>query len=1054
MQARDTILTEYTGDVRGFARASRFYDQTLARQEQLTNHRLTRIDQRWERSNRAILNTTTALRGVTAALALGALRSYAEEWRNVERRLASVGETSEASQQKLIELALRTRSVAGSTADAVQRMSKSTNADYDTTLRRVETLQKLLAAGGASGSERASVSLQLGQALKSGRLSGDEFRSISENAPIEFLDALSRAAGIARKDLKEFASDQLLTTEIVLEALDGLATTADAKFRALAVSGEEAVDVLNTGLTAYIGRVDESLGATEAINGAMVALGQYAASSGEGAENLAAAIQIVGVAAAATAGSRGIGAMTGALVKASAARKADVAAAQQQIVIAKAQEAQSRKNLDAANARVRALHVERQARIENGKSIKRITTQMAAADAAQVKSANALAGATLRRTAATDALTAAQKRLSVAARLTATTMRGLQGIMAFFGGPVGLAFTAITTALTVMALRTSEVDRLTGAVTDRVNLLRQAYAETGGEVDELRRKMASTSVAQAIAQADELKEKLQEAKESIQGDLYQAESRGKFDEFPEIGNLVQDLLSGEKAVSEFRAELNDLVREGGPELQQFALIIEGILQPVLNVADASESADAVLAVLRGTSEEAAAALEQLGFTAGAAGGQVEVLAAKASTAAKGISDLVAMIPELSKAAKVQEKLGKAAAARDAALSGLGDPLAWGPEQAAKAEEINDLYNRAAGEIDGTADATRRANKELDTYLDNSRIGALDARNQAVARENQEFEKIVANLQAVAAGEEALAAARAAHKQNLAQINERFDKRGSGGAGREVGSSERLYELRELLLENGQKSVYTEAALNAERERLLELVPELIKLGYSRAEAEALVADQLDRVKDRLAETETASEQASQAMSRGIFNDIRHAESLSDALGSIKDRLLDIATDNAFDLLAEQLANLDYGLGKGSGGGGGGLDWGSLIGGIFGGKRATGGRVQAGKIYPVNEQTTNSELFVPSQDGTVLNVAQAQAALKQASGQANAVVAVRDAPQVNIYNNAKGAEVSAKSGPGGRLDITIVDQFSKAIGSGKLDKAFRGRFGVKPTPKGA
>lgn len=177
MQARDQILTEYTGDVRGFARAARFYDQTLAKQEQLTHGRLNRIDQRWERSNRAILSNTTALYGLGGAMAALQLRRFAEDWRNVERRLVSIGQTAGASQQALVDLALRTRSVVGSTADAVQRMAKSTSADYDVTLRRVETLQKLLAAGGASGSERASVSLQLGQALKSGQLSGDEYRS-------------------------------------------------------------------------------------------------------------------------------------------------------------------------------------------------------------------------------------------------------------------------------------------------------------------------------------------------------------------------------------------------------------------------------------------------------------------------------------------------------------------------------------------------------------------------------------------------------------------------------------------------------------------------------------------------------------------------------------------------------------------------------------------------------------------------------------------------------------------------------------------------------------
>jgi tape measure domain-containing protein len=140
----------------------------------------------------------------------------------VERRLQSIGVTSDEAQKGLVALSLRTRSSIGGTAAAVQRMAKSTGDGIEITTRRVETLQKLLAAGGASGSERASVSLQLGQALQSGVLSGDEFRPIRENAPVEFLDALARAAGITRQELKGFAEDQKLISDIVLRALDGL----------------------------------------------------------------------------------------------------------------------------------------------------------------------------------------------------------------------------------------------------------------------------------------------------------------------------------------------------------------------------------------------------------------------------------------------------------------------------------------------------------------------------------------------------------------------------------------------------------------------------------------------------------------------------------------------------------------------------------------------------------------------------------------------------------------------------------------------------------------
>ena len=65
----------------------------------------------------------------------------------------------------------------------------------------------------------------------------------------------------------------------------------------------------------------------------------------------------------------------------------------------------------------------------------------------------------------------------------------------------------------------------------------------------------------------------------------------------------------------------------------------------------------------------------------------------------------------------------------------------------------------------------------------------------------------------------------------------------------------------------------------------------------------------------------------------------------------------------------------------SGGKGGGLF--ALLGSLLG--RAGGGGVKAGHAYRVNENTPNSEVFVPSRSGGVLNVAQAKEALSGQGG---------------------------------------------------------------------
>ena len=57
---------------------------------------------------------------------------------------------------------------------------------------------------------------------------------------------------------------------------------------------------------------------------------------------------------------------------------------------------------------------------------------------------------------------------------------------------------------------------------------------------------------------------------------------------------------------------------------------------------------------------------------------------------------------------------------------------------------------------------------------------------------------------------------------------------------------------------------------------------------------------------------------------------------------------------------------------------------SGIGSLLSGGREKGGGVKAGAAYMVNERTPRSEVFVPSQNGAILNVQQAQAALRGAA----------------------------------------------------------------------
>lgn len=85
-------------------------------------------------------------------------------------------------------------------------------------LQFVEATNNAMRVGGVGAQEQAAALFQLSQALGSGRLQGDEFRSISEAAPI-LLDTLAEHLGKTRAEIRAMAADGKLTSDVIVEAV-------------------------------------------------------------------------------------------------------------------------------------------------------------------------------------------------------------------------------------------------------------------------------------------------------------------------------------------------------------------------------------------------------------------------------------------------------------------------------------------------------------------------------------------------------------------------------------------------------------------------------------------------------------------------------------------------------------------------------------------------------------------------------------------------------------------------------------------------------------------
>jgi len=145
----------------------------------------------------------------------------------------------------------------------------------------VDAFGKSMRIGGATAMEAASATIQFSQAMASGKLAGDEFRSISEASP-RFLKAIAEGSGIAADKLKEMSSAGMLTTQVISKALLKEYPKLIEENKKLGATLEQGANALKTGFLVAIGEFNEGAGITKAMGEAMMDL---ASSMLTGAQN-------------------------------------------------------------------------------------------------------------------------------------------------------------------------------------------------------------------------------------------------------------------------------------------------------------------------------------------------------------------------------------------------------------------------------------------------------------------------------------------------------------------------------------------------------------------------------------------------------------------------------------------------------------------------------------------------------------------------------------------------------------------------------------------------
>lgn len=123
-------------------------------------------------------------------------------------------------------------------AAKLNMLAKDSFSSNDEAIRFVEQLNMQFKLSGAQVGEVSSAMTQLTQAMAAGRLQGDEFNSIMENAPM-LAQAISQEMGVPIGQLKQLGSEGAITAEVIKNALFNSADETQAKFNEMPMTFQE-----------------------------------------------------------------------------------------------------------------------------------------------------------------------------------------------------------------------------------------------------------------------------------------------------------------------------------------------------------------------------------------------------------------------------------------------------------------------------------------------------------------------------------------------------------------------------------------------------------------------------------------------------------------------------------------------------------------------------------------------------------------------------------------------------------------------------------------------
>lgn len=217
----------------------------------------------------------TALVGLGVVFSAQQVLEYADTYRQLEGRLKLVTDSADeltAAQGRLFTVAQSTRQSFEATVATFTRAARAQEllgVSQEGLFQVTEALNLAVRVSGATAVEASTAIYQLSQAFQSGRLQGDEFRSLSESLP-NLLDLVAKEMGVTRGALKELGSEGKITSDILARTLINNLDKLRADAEKLPTTVGQAFTVLGNSVLRAVGELDRATGTSAALADAIL----------------------------------------------------------------------------------------------------------------------------------------------------------------------------------------------------------------------------------------------------------------------------------------------------------------------------------------------------------------------------------------------------------------------------------------------------------------------------------------------------------------------------------------------------------------------------------------------------------------------------------------------------------------------------------------------------------------------------------------------------------------------------------------------------------------